>query len=59
MLLQLRQKEIINKISNVSGTMAAKNILLVMLLSLLALLTAVEAGKYEYTLTTTCVNKYE
>ena len=48
MLLQLQHKIIINKISNVTGTMAARNALLLGLLSLLVLLTAVDAGEYTF-----------
>ena len=55
-LLLLEQKLIINNISNVTGTMDARKHFLVVLLSAVAFLAAVEAGKYG--LMTTRFDKY-
>jgi hypothetical protein len=55
-LLQLRYKVFINMISNVAGTMDAKKPFLLLLLSIVAFLTAVDAGKY--TLMNICFDKY-
>ena len=53
MLLYLRQKLIINNILHVTGTMYARKHFLVVLLSALAFLGSVQAGKYSL-MTTRC-----